>query len=234
MSLLGILGGMGPLASAEFLDTFYRLNLREPEQDAPACVLYSDPSIPDRTTAILAGDTRELLAAFVAALDKLAALGAERIVVACVTAHHLLPELPAELRRRVVSLLGLAFQEIAAQPRPLLLLSTSGTRKARIFESHEGWEAVAPWIRLLDPDDQERVHRLTYRLKADLPAREALAEIEPLLPRYGAQGFLFGCTELHLLSRAIYRETGAFDPRIVDPLVLAARDFATIAAGQSG
>lgn len=233
MSLLGILGGMGPLASAQFLDTVYLLNLREPEQRSPACVLYSDPTIPDRTTAILAGDTRELLAAFVAALEKLVDLGAERIVVACVTIHHLLPELPADLRRRLVSLVGLAFEEIAAHPRPLLLLATNGTRKARIFERQEGWEKVAPWVRGLEPDDQERVHRLTYRLKANQPPGPAMAELEPLLPKYGAEGFLFGCTELHLLSRAIERETGAFDPRIVDPLLLAARDFARI-SGQNG
>ena len=46
---LGILGGMGPLTSAEFLKTIYEVNISGPEQDAPACVLYSDPSVPDRT-----------------------------------------------------------------------------------------------------------------------------------------------------------------------------------------
>ena len=54
---LGILGGMGPLASAKFLSTVYRLNLVEPEQEAPNCILLSDPSFPNRTKAILAGNT---------------------------------------------------------------------------------------------------------------------------------------------------------------------------------
>lgn len=57
--LLGVLGGMGPLASAEFVNTVYRLNMTEPEQQAPALVLRSDPSIPDRTAAILSGDTQD-------------------------------------------------------------------------------------------------------------------------------------------------------------------------------
>ncbi len=52
---LGILGGMGALASAELLYTVYRLNTTEPEQGSPVCLLYSDPSIPDRTGAILRG-----------------------------------------------------------------------------------------------------------------------------------------------------------------------------------
>ena len=46
--LLGVLGGMGPLASAELVHTIYRLNVAEPEQGSPALLLRSDPSIPDR------------------------------------------------------------------------------------------------------------------------------------------------------------------------------------------
>src|SRR5215208_5680219 len=105
---IGILGGMGPLASAELVHTIYRLNMVEPEQEAPACLLLSDPSIPDRTTAILAGDTTELARRLTAALAELDRLGAERIVIACVTAHAVLPEVPAPLREKVVSLLDLA------------------------------------------------------------------------------------------------------------------------------
>src|SRR5215218_8852860 len=98
---------MGPVASAEFVSTIYRLNMIEPEQRAPTLVLHSDPSIPDRTTAILAGDTRELSARLTAALETLVASGAHRIIIACVTAHQVLPEVPEALRARVVSLLDL-------------------------------------------------------------------------------------------------------------------------------
>src|SRR5260221_377430 len=105
--MLGILGGMGPLASAEFLKTIYRLNLSGSEQEAPSCVLLSAPSFPDRTAAILNGSTAILVTRLTQALEELASLGAERIVIACVTIHHLLPDVPERLRRRVVSLLDL-------------------------------------------------------------------------------------------------------------------------------
>ena len=49
--LLGILGGMGPLASAEFLKTIYEYGTRDLEQRSPACILYSDPTFPDRTSS---------------------------------------------------------------------------------------------------------------------------------------------------------------------------------------
>ncbi|MBD2773824.1 hypothetical protein [Iningainema tapete] len=58
--LLGILGGMEPLASAEFLQTIYEENLTDIEQELPACILYSDLTFGDCTEAILAG-TEEIL-----------------------------------------------------------------------------------------------------------------------------------------------------------------------------
>src|SRR5436309_5448155 len=104
MKTLGILGGMGPLASAEFLSTLYQLNITDPEQDSPSCILLSDPTIPDRTQAILNGGIEELAARLSRALQDLASLGADRIVIACVTAHHVLPHVPEPLRLKVVSL----------------------------------------------------------------------------------------------------------------------------------
>src|SRR5262245_32754287 len=126
--ILGILGGMGPLASAEFLQTLYRWNIVEPEQDAPACVLLSDPSFPDRTEAILSGSTGALAERLTRALEELCRMGADRILIACVTIHHVLPEVPEPLQRKVISLIDLAVEEALAAPRPRLLLATVGTR----------------------------------------------------------------------------------------------------------
>jgi aspartate racemase len=81
MATLGILGGMGPLASAAFLDSVYRLNTTEPEQRSPVCVVLSDPTFPDRTAAILKGETGPLTARLAAALDRLIGMGADRILV---------------------------------------------------------------------------------------------------------------------------------------------------------
>ncbi|HEX6199842.1 MAG TPA: aspartate/glutamate racemase family protein, partial [Thermoanaerobaculia bacterium] len=100
--LLGIVGGMGPVASAGFLATLYRLDLPEREQDAPGCILLSDPTFPDRTEAILRGETGELAERLADAVAALLELGAARVVIACVTIHRVLPELPGDLRRRVV------------------------------------------------------------------------------------------------------------------------------------
>lgn len=216
---------MGPLASAELVATIYRLNMTEPEQRAPALVLHSDPSIPDRTTAILAGDTRELADRLTAALETLVSSGALRIIIACVTAHQVLPEVPEPLRSRVVSLLDLVIDEIHAASGPYLLLATVGTRRARIFERHQRWGEVAGRVGFLDDEDQHRLHETIYRFKQNEPVEPLIPWLESLPGKYGAEGLIFGCTELHLFQRSLARRGGHEALRIIDPLWIAARDL---------
>jgi aspartate racemase len=223
---LGILGGMGPLASAEFVHTVYRLNLVEPEQAAPVLVLHSDPSIPDRTAAILSGDTRELTKRLIAALEALVAGGAHRIVIPCVTIHHVLPEVPAHLRTRVVSLIDLTVDALRAAQGTYLLLATTGTRQAHIFERHSGWGEVASHVRFLDEGDQFRLHEAIYRFKQNDPLEPFMPWLESLLGKYGTEGLVFGCTELHLFQRQLShrdREAQAKPLLVIDPLLIAAQ-----------
>lgn len=218
---------MGPLASAEFLHSIYRLNITGPEQEAPACLLLSDPSIPDRTAAILAGDTKDLVARIDAALTHLLVAGADRIVIACVTAHAVLRDIPEPRRSRVIPLLDLAIDEVAASARPHLLLATNGTRRARIFENHPRWGEVASLVRWTDDEDQQRVHETVYRFKHAEPDEETLDWLATLPAKHGVDGLIFGCTELHLLQRLLAKRgcAGRKVPRVIDPLWSAARDL---------
>ncbi|HEY2290500.1 MAG TPA: aspartate/glutamate racemase family protein [Thermoanaerobaculia bacterium] len=219
---------MGPLASAAFLGALYRLNLVEPEQETPSCVLLSDPTFPDRTEAILAGSTGVLVERLEPALRSLLAQGADRIVIACVTIHHVLPSIPEPLRRKVISLLDLMVDEILAAPRRRLLLATTGTRTARIFESHERWSQIEPWVVFPGEEDQRTLHEWIYHhLKAGSSGEECLRWIDSLAARYDVRGFLFGCTELHLLQDLLAaRPPGPLD--VIDPLWTVARDVRKI------
>src|SRR5437016_4735216 len=125
--LWGILGGMGPLASAEFLSTIYRASLyyklklgpqaMEQEQDMPRVVLVSDPTIPDRTKAINeqhsnAKQYQQVINALTRKLDELLNLGVDDMAIACVTAHHFLDKLPESLGSRITSLLDIAYEKL--------------------------------------------------------------------------------------------------------------------------
>ena len=221
--ILGVVGGMGPLASAAFLETIYRLHLAEPEQGSPRVVMISDPAVPDRTEAILERDRGALVAGLTRVLEQAVAAGAERIVLACVTAHQVLSEVPESLRERVVSLLDLMADELVRRRRVHLLLATSGTRETRLFESHPRWSEMAPWLRQVPAEAQREVHEKLYQLKTGAPPIAYLPWLDETVARFGpVDGVVFGCTELHLLQRPL-AERGAPAFAVLDPLELAAR-----------
>lgn len=221
---LGILGGMGPVASAEFLKTVYEQNLGAREQTAPRVVMLSDPSFPDRTEALLAGRDEEVLRPLTDALRRLSDMGATRLVVCCVTAHHLLPRLPPDLRARVVSLLDVVFDRLEQTRGRHLLVCSSGSRRAGIFERHERWPAAAPYVVLPDEADQEVIHRdLIYPMKTDPDVSKRAPLLRSLLKRYGVSSFIAGCTEVHMLAKRPEFSDGRSGVNCIDPLAIIAR-----------
>jgi aspartate racemase len=224
-NLLGILGGMGPLASAELVSTIYRESRFDREQEAPACVLYSDPSIPDRTTALLAGDVEPVAARLTKGIEALLGMGAHRVVIACVTAHGFLPHVPEEVRRDVISIIDLAIDEIEASPGRFLLLATRGTRAARIFQDHPRWPAVESRVVLPGDEDQQQMHDWLYRIKQNEPLEPCIEWLHDLARSEKVDGLIFGCTELHLLHRAWKPAADGPELRIVDPLLTVAQDL---------
>src|SRR5215471_1774150 len=157
---IGILGGMGPLASAAFINTIYQQWTGEIEQSAPRVLLHSDPSFPDRTTLLLDGRDDVLLERLDTAIGVLSDAGATRIVICCMTIHCLLPRLPPARRRPVVSLLDTAFELVRETPGRHVLLCATGSRQVRLFEQHAAWPEVADRLIMPTAEDQRAVHGL--------------------------------------------------------------------------
>lgn len=213
---LGVLGGMGPLASAEFVNTIYEFHRGGREQELPRVVLDSDPAFPDRTEAIRSGRTDEITERLRCRVADLLSLGANRIVVACFTAHRFLRDLDPELLAPVVSLVDTAISELCHAEGTFLMLSTSGTRQAGIFQDSPRWALVANRVVLPTDRDQELVHRLVYRMKQRGAGPEVLAEVDLLMTRYGCTGVVAGCTEFHLVSKDFVSAYGSAN--VVDAL----------------
>jgi aspartate racemase len=226
--ILGIVGGMGPLASAEFVKTIYEDNLCGREQDAPHVLLSSDPTFPDRTDSFLAGESQLLLERLTAALEYLSQGGASRFVICCMTIHYLLPGVPLALRTRVLSLLDVIFAALARQQQQRhLLICSNGTRRLELFQSHSQWERCAPYIVLPDETDQDRIHReLIYPIKKNPDLRQSMPLLETLLKRYEVDSFIAGCSEIHLLAKhCLANGDSERAYASVDPLAIIAREW---------
>lgn len=221
---LGILGGMGPLASTEFVRTIYECNLTDREQEMPPCILYSDPSIPDRTEAILKGKEDEVVQRLEGALNCLALRDVSPIVIACITAHYFLPQIDPAIRSRVLSLIDVTADAVLQAREPHLMFCTNGTRRTRIFERSARWAEIEPYVVLPNDEDQEQIHELLYCIKQGEVGDESYARVERLLAKYQVKAFIAGCTEMHLLTkRMAARCDGEPGCRIADPLLTIAR-----------
>jgi aspartate racemase len=226
--MLGVIGGLGPLASAEFLKTIYELSPAEREQDSPAVVLYSNPKFPDRTEAFKAGDDDILLEELNCAIDRLSLLGAAKIVICCLTIHHLLPKLPLSKASRIISLLDIIFEEVKRIKEPYLLACSLGAREQKLFENHSQWNGLQKYIVLLDPDDQRRLHYdFIYKLKRNCNLPQITPLLEAMLGKYNVAGMIAGCTEMHIVAKH-YLFSPELEKRYscVDPLMIVASRLA--------
>lgn len=208
MPLVGIIGGIGPLASAAFVSGIYRHAEAAVEQRMPRLILWSDPSFPDRTVNLLAGNGDELAARLEHAARSLVDLGVHEILVCCFTLHGVIGQLPKALADRIVSLLDLTFESLASVDEPQLLLCTNGSRELEVFERHEAWSESQSRVIRPTCAEQEQIHDLIYRLKVGHSRTVIAAEVEKILSANGVRRFVSGCTELHLLADAFSGDRG--------------------------
>jgi aspartate racemase len=227
--LLGIVGGLGPLASAEFLNTIYEFNTVKEEQDYPACVLYSDPTVPDLTQAIKDGTGEMVIERLKEIIEKLISLEASKIVIACITAHYFLPQIPFGLRERIISLIDLVIEDVLKTKKRHLLLCTNGTRSAGIFQNHREWLEAQKYILLPDDKDQREIHSRIYTIKRWSVQNASISYFDALAQKYNADSLIAGCTELHLIARYFHKRLDnnkRYD--FVDPLLLVACNLGSL------
>ena len=226
--VLGVLGGMGGLASAEFVKTVYEISGEMPaqEQAGPVVVMYSDPAFPDRTEAFLRGETQPILTRLIDALELLDRMGASHFVICCMTIHYLLPQLPGALRERIISLPDVIFSAVESLKKKHLVISSTGTIKLELLQQHQRWEHAQNYFVFPSEDEQQQMHDLIYEMKQNRNLTEARLFVETLLARHRVDSFVAACSEIHLLAKQF--ETSSAQQRgygCIDPLLIIARQM---------
>ncbi len=196
--ILGVLGGMGPAASAEFLRLLAVRAPAESDQHHPVTYLLSDPTIPDRSSAILGlgEDPSPLLEK---RLKTLVEWGANLLAVPCNTAHYFIDRfrdrLPVPLIHIVEETVGSASR---LDPGGAWLLATKGTMESGLYQQYAEktrYPFFAP-----SEEDQQTVQRSINLVKAGKPG-EGGALLKPLVERLWTERdvpICAACTELPL------------------------------------
>lgn len=221
---LGIIGGLGPLASAEFLKTIYEQSQVPHEQQMPTVIMYSDPSFPDRTEAWLNGSVEDIRVRLEKALDNLNRLEVSWVVICCITMHYIIPSLSHEHRQKILSLVDIILAHVTQSSDTHILICSTGTRRAQIFERHPCW----PWLRqkmiLPDEDDQRHVHELIHHIKRNGTLVSSRLLLDRFAEKYKSCHFICGCTEMHLLAKwYATAHCGQHSYSFLDPLMIVAQ-----------
>ena len=201
-SLVGVVGGVGPLATAYFLARVVHLTDAATDQEHVDLVVHQRASIPDRTAFLLGRSTDDPGPVMAACALDLVTLGARAVVLPCNTAEPFLAQIEAAAGVPVLGIVR-ATVEAAARRVPGLrrvgVLATDGTLAALTYHdelARIGLEAVVP-----SAQDQVLVTSVIYdQVKAGRAGDvAALAGVADRLVAAGAECVLLACTELSVL-----------------------------------
>jgi aspartate racemase len=199
--VLGVLGGMGPLASAQFMVRLTLLTSASRDQEHIPAVLWSDPRVPDRTAALLGRGT-DPLPWLMRGIEGLKAAGCGTIVIPCNTAHGWFEPMAREAGVPILHIVDAAatdLRRIGVFGGTIGLMGTAGTLAMRLYQDRlgaQGWDILEP-----EPAQMERlVTPAIEAVKANRVAEafEPLAEVVNSLAERGASAVVLGCTEIPL------------------------------------
>lgn len=202
---VGVLGGMGPDATIDFMSKVIALTTAEIDQEHIRMIVDHNPKVPDRQAAILRGgaDPGAELAAMAMRLEH---AGADFLVMPCNSAHAFLEPLREATTIPFVSIVALSIREagsIRPDARAVGVLATDGLLATDMYQRALREAGYSPV--LLQPDDLVRLMTLIRRVKAGDKSREVADEmgmLAELLASAGAEVIIAGCTEIPLVLDA--------------------------------
>lgn len=199
---LGVIGGLGPMATAYYLELVIRMTDAKRDQEHPEIIVMNVPSIPDRTAYILGKSEENPLIPMVELGKQMKALGATVIATPCITAHYFHEALQNGIGLPMIHAIRSTAELLRdGGIRRVGLMATDGTVRSGIFQQKIedcGMETVLP-----SEEAQKGVMTLIYdQVKAGLkPDMDLFASIRDDLRDSGAEVIVLGCTELSLLKK---------------------------------
>jgi aspartate racemase len=221
--VIGVLGGMGPEATADLFLKIIRRTRAGRDCDHLRVIIDSNPAIPDRTRAIQ-GTGPSPVPELVRSARALERAGADFIVIPCVTAHYFHGALAPRTTLPVLHIVEETAHWIRRNltARAVGVLASTGTIETGLFQralAKQNIESIVPL-----PDEQSRLVMEAIYGRRGIKAAGASAYAARLVARAaerlvgrGARAILAGCTELPLVLR-----DGDLTVPVVDPVLVLA------------
>lgn len=221
--IIGVMGGMGPDATASFFKKLLEQTPVTKDQDHYRIIIDNNPKIPDRTRAILHGGPSPL-SEMVKTGQNLTQAGASVLVMPCITAHYFYTDINKEMTLPFYHVLK-GLNEFLSETYPAVkkigVLSTTATKKTRLFQE---------WVtnkEVLFPGDNTQESKVMTAIFGENGIKrgntghypkQLLKEAANELIEAGCELIVGGCTEVEL---ALKPED--IDVPFIDPMLVAAQ-----------
>lgn len=205
MKRLGILGGMGPAASAEFINRLIQQTPASCDQDHIPFVLWNEPRTPDRSTSMRACND-DPLPYLKEGILSLKSVGCDYIVIPCNSAHYWYDEL-AKLDIPIIHIVDSVVDELKNLDilnQTTGVMGTHGTIEYGIYQHRlesQGWKCIVPDSTEMDYFVQPAIDFIKAGKLVE--ANLLLVKVIDSLISRGAKAVVLGCTELPLAVREL-------------------------------
>jgi aspartate racemase len=219
MKKLGVIGGLGPLATAYFYELITNMTDVSCDQDHIEIIIDSKPGIPDRTGFIIGKSDKSPLPQMIEAGKLLESCGAQVIAIPCITAHYFHEDLVNNINVPIINLIEETVGYLKdAGCKNVGIMATDGTVQSGLFQkelARQGMGSVVP-----DAKHQADVMHLIYEnVKLGRPVdMDRFFGVKTTLREAGADVIILGCTELSVI-KADYKVGAGF----IDGLEVLAR-----------
>ena len=222
---LGILGGIGPLATVYFMDLIVKMTDAVKDQDHISMIVLNHAAIPDRTEFILDNSKPTPLPVMIDDAKKLQAAGADYVVMPCNTAHYFYEQIQKNIDIPMINIIEETVKYAVNHTRnikKLGILATKGTITAGAYQNmcrKYGIDCVIPSL----ADEQSLMNIIYNQVKAGKEVN--IGEFTKILTDMkedGCDAVVLGCTELSVINKDF--EIGKNRTDIIDSMEVLARE----------
>lgn len=217
MAIIGILGGMGPMATADLFTKIIQHTPASCDQEHIRIIIDNHPQIPSRADAILRGAESPLLH-LIESAKVLENAGATFIIMPCNTAHFWHQQIQDAVKIPLLHIIENAAAQIKAEHHDLsgkiMLLATDGTVKTKMYQA----AFAAQGMELLIPEDSDQtiVDWAISQVKAgQIGLHEQFSQLLDKYAATGVKAFIGGCTEVPLLFPYLKGDYQTFDSTLL-------------------
>jgi aspartate racemase len=213
--VVGIIGGMGPEATVEFMRRIIAKTPAHDDRDHLRVLVDNNPKIPSRIAALIEGTGEDPSPVLCEMARGLETQGADFLVVPCNTAHYYLENIARSVRIPVLDMVDLSVKKlltIDTKPRHIGMLASPAVRLVGLYDrqfAHAGLDGIYP-----DQHHENELLAIIRAVKAgQLTAghRAAYAKVAAAIGDDGAGALLIACTELSIIGAPIGPDLPVFD-----------------------